>query len=74
MPKHSAIAELQEQIAFHEQTIDSLNNSVSQQQLDISRLQRTVELLAQQMKNMRLDLSAGQSAPPADDKPPHYWG
>jgi SlyX protein len=72
MSQESAIAELQEQIAFQEQTIDSLNESVGQQQLDIARLQRTVELLAQQVKNIRDDASTGQAAPPANEKPPHY--
>ena len=72
MSQEQLIADLQQQLAFQEQTIDSLNNTVTQQQLDISRLQRTVELLAQQMKNVREDLSNGQEAPPADQKPPHY--
>ena len=72
MSQKSAIAELQEQIAFQEQTIDSLNESVGQQQLDLARLQRTVELLAQQVKNIRDDASTGQGAPPANEKPPHY--
>jgi SlyX protein len=72
MSQEHLIAELQQQLAFQEQTIDSLNDTVTQQQLDIARLQRTVELLAQQMKNVREDLSNGQEAPPADQKPPHY--
>ena len=72
MSQEQLIAELQQQLAFQEQTIDSLNDTVTQQQLDIARLQRTVELLAQQMKNVREDLSNGQEAPPADQKPPHY--
>lgn len=72
MSQEQLIADLQQQLAFQEQTIDSLNDTVTQQQLDIARLQRTVELLAQQMKNVREDLSNGQEAPPADQKPPHY--
>ena len=72
MSQEQLIADLQQQLAFQEQTIDSLNGTVTQQQLDIARLQRTVELLAQQMKNVREDLSNGQEAPLADQKPPHY--
>ena len=72
MSQESAIAELQEQIAFQELTIDSLNESLGQQQLDLARLQRTVELLAQQVKNIRDVASTGQAAPPANEKPPHY--
>lgn len=72
MSQQQLIADLQQQLAFQEQTIDSLNDTVTQQQLDISRLQRTVELLAKQMKNVREDLTNGQEAPPADQKPPHY--
>ncbi len=72
MSQQQLIADLQQQLAFQEQTIDSLNDTVTQQQLDITRLQRTVELLAKQMKNVREDLSNGQQAPEADQKPPHY--
>ena len=72
MSQDPTIAELQQQLAFQEQTIDSLNASLSQQQLDIVRLQRSVELLAQQVKNMRLDMSSPNHTPPADEKPPHY--
>ena len=72
MPQDPAIAQLQEQLAFQEQTIDSLNQSLSQQQLDITRLQRSLELMAQQMKHMRQDMSTGHTAPPVDEKPPHY--
>ncbi|MDP6968552.1 MAG: SlyX family protein [Gammaproteobacteria bacterium] len=72
MSQDPAITELQEQLAFQEQTIDNLNASLSQQQLDMARLQRSLELLAQQVKNMRQHMSAGHTAPPADEKPPHY--
>ena len=72
MLQDPTIAELQQQLAFQEQTIDSLNASLGQQQLDIARLQRSLELLAQQVKNMRQHMSSGSTAPPADEKPPHY--
>jgi SlyX protein len=72
MSQDPTIADLQQQLAFQEQTIDSLNASLSQQQLDIVRLQRSMALLAQQVKNMRQDMSAPNHTPPADEKPPHY--
>ena len=66
------IIELQQQLAFQEQTIDSLNAVVSEQQKDLTRLDRALGLLAQQMTNLQLAADAGQGGPEANQPPPHY--
>ncbi|MDC9719716.1 MAG: SlyX family protein [Gammaproteobacteria bacterium] len=66
------IVELQQQIAFQEQTIDTLNNVVSEQQKDITRLDRALALLAQQMKSLQQTADAGQGNAEANQPPPHY--
>jgi len=49
MDNANDIVELQQQVAFQEQTIDALNEVVSRQQQDLTRLDRALALLAQQM-------------------------
>lgn len=66
------IVELQQQVAFQEQTIDTLNDVVSKQQKDITRLDRAVALLAQQMASLQQAADAGQGGSEADQPPPHY--
>jgi SlyX protein len=66
------IVELQQQVAFQEQTIDTLNDVVSKQQKDITRLDRSVALLAQQMASLQQAADAGQGGSEANQPPPHY--
>jgi|TARA_B110000977_G_scaffold187048_1_gene253726 SlyX protein len=66
------IVELQQQVAFQEQTIDTLNDVVSKQQKDITRLDRAVALLAQQMASLQQAADAGQGGSEANQPPPHY--
>ena len=47
MDNANDIVELQQQVAFQEQTIDALNEVVSRQQQDLTRLDRALALLAQ---------------------------
>ena len=72
MPQEPVILELQEQLAFQEQIIDSLNNSLSQQQLAIARLQLSLELLAQKVKNMHQNIPSFHADTITYEKPPHY--
>ena len=53
MDNANDIVELQQQVAFQEQTIDALNEVVSRQQQDLTRLDRALALLAQQMASMQ---------------------
>ena len=72
MTNNADIVELQQQIAFQEQTLDTLNEVVSRQQKDLTRIERTLSLLAQQMKNLQQAADAGQGGPEANEPPPHY--
>ena len=64
-----ALIELQTQLAFQEQTIAELNDALigQQQQIDLLRLE--IKLLKEKLGVLedRID-----SAPPQDEKPPHY--
>ena len=59
MDNANDIVELQQQVAFQEQTIDALNEVVSRQQQDLTRLDRALALLAQQMASMQQAADAG---------------
>ncbi len=72
MTNTADIVELQQQIAFQEQTIDTLNEVVSKQQKDLTRIERTLGLLGQQMKNLQQAADAGQGGAEANEPPPHY--
>ena len=72
MTNNADIVELQQQIAFQEQTVDTLNEVVSRQQKDLTRIERTLSLLAQQMKNLQQAADADQGGPEANEPPPHY--
>ena len=68
------IVELQQQVAFQEQAIDALNEVVSRQQQDLTRLDRALALLAQQMASMQqaADAGPGPGHAEAHQPPPHY--
>ena len=72
MDNANDIVELQQQVAFQDQTIDALNKVVSRQQQDLTRLDRALALLAQQMANMQQAADAGPGLAEAHLPPPHY--
>ena len=72
MDNANDIVELQQQVAFQEQTIDALNDVVSRQQQDLTRLDRALTLLAQQMVSMQQAADAGPGHAEAHQPPPHY--
>ena len=72
MDNANDIVELQQQVAFQEQTIDVLNEVVSRQQKDLTRLDRALALLAQQMASMQQAEDAGPGHADALQPPPHY--
>ena len=62
---------MQSELAFHEDTVTTLNEAVARQQQEIMTLQRQLTLLKQ-----RQDAQTGQTdgggGDLADEKPPHY--
>jgi SlyX protein len=66
----TALADVQSQVAFQDETVAALNDALASQQQEILLLRRQLELLKQ-----RLDEQAGEavpSTPVSDEKPPHY--
>ena len=66
----TALADVQSQVAFQDETVAALNDALASQQQEILLLRRQLELLKQ-----RLDEQAGEAVsatPVTDEKPPHY--
>lgn len=63
------INDLECQIAFQEQTIDSLNDALSQQQLLITKMQDQMKYMVGKVKNM----DTSNLADPAEETPPPHY-
>lgn len=64
------VVELQSQLAFHEDTVNALNDALSQQQQEIITLRRQLTLLKQRQDEQAL--LVGEGSPSPEPKPPHY--
>lgn len=62
--------EIQSQLAFQEDTINSLNEALAVQQQEILLLRRQIELLKQRQDEQAAGEPGGASV--LDEKPPHY--
>ena len=60
------INDLECQLAFQEQTIDSLNDALSQQQLLITKMQDQMKYVVGKVKNM----DSSNLADPSEETPP----
>ncbi|KJY81593.1 protein SlyX-like protein [Vibrio galatheae] len=65
----SRINDLECQLAFQEQTIDSLNDALSQQQLLITKMQDQMKYVVGKVKNID---SSNLADPSEETPPPHY--
>ncbi|BCL68354.1 hypothetical protein VINI7043_02745 [Vibrio nigripulchritudo ATCC 27043] len=63
------IEDLECQLAFQEQTIEELNDALSQQQLLISKMQDQMKYVVGKVKNMDASNMADASE---ETPPPHY--
>lgn len=63
------LIELQSQLAFQEDTIQALNDVVTQQQRQIDRLQGQSELFKSQLERA---ITALEGSEVIDQPPPHY--
>ncbi len=63
------INDLECQLAFQEDTIEALNQALSQQQQTISRMQDQMKFIAGKLKNVNESPMADQSQ---ETPPPHY--
>jgi SlyX protein len=63
------INDLECQLAFQEQTIDSLNDALSQQQLLITKMQDQMKYVVGKVKNID---NSNLADPSEEAPPPHY--
>ncbi|RAJ98288.1 SlyX family protein [Aliidiomarina maris] len=64
------IEDLESQLAFQEQTIDELNQLVTEQNGELATFKRHLQLLASRLSQVRDQQSENSSL--VDEKPPHY--
>lgn len=63
------INDMECQLAFQEQTIESLNDALSQQQLLITKMQDQMKYVVGKVKNMD---TSNLADPSEETPPPHY--
>ena len=63
------IDELENQLAFQDELIDSLNNTVAKQDGEVLEIKRQFHQISERLKELG-DASPG--AAPQDETPPHY--
>ena len=68
----AAMADLQSQMAFQEDTVQALNDALADQQQEILVLRRQVELLRAQLEEQASATDATAARAAEDEKPPHY--
>lgn len=66
------LIELQTRLAFQEDTINQLNQVITQQDAAILQLQQQMRLLARKLDELVLEQQAGGGEVVADERPPHY--
>ena len=66
------VMELQSQLAFQEDAVQSLDAALAQQQHEILLLRRQLELLRQHQLEQAQNNEAGAEHNPANEQPPHY--
>lgn len=65
------MADLESQLAFQEDTIETLNQLVTQQAHELQQVQRKMMVLVEKFQQMNNEQSDSPSDP-ADEVPPHY--
>lgn len=71
-PLLQQLHELQSQLAFQEDALESLNSAMAAQQQEILLLRRQLELLKQRQDEQMAGAGSGEQGDSADEKPPHY--
>ena len=64
------VSDLQQQLAFQENTIAELNDIVTQQMQEMVDFNKKLMLLNDKMKG--LETRVGEPGAPAQERPPHY--
>ena len=66
------LVDVQTQLAFQEDTMQSLSEAMAAQQQEILVLRRQLQLLKQRQDEQSARHAPGDEAAPALEKPPHY--
>lgn len=61
---------IETKIAYQEDLIEELNNTIYQQQKKLERLEATCEALASHIASLAASVNEGKSV--LDERPPHY--
>ena len=67
MSDEGRIAELESRLAFQDETIETLNQTITAQWIEIDRLTRQVAELKERLREAESNAPA-----PANEPPPHY--
>jgi SlyX protein len=68
---HDDLIELQTRLAFQEDTINQLNQVITNQDAAILQLQQQMRLLARRLDELALEQQMG-GGDQVDERPPHY--
>ncbi len=68
------ISDLQMRLAFQDDTIDALNQQVTQLAQDVTSLQQQLQVMYKKLGDMayQLEQRSNSAAAPVDERPPHY--
>jgi SlyX protein len=62
------VTALEERIAYQDETIEALNQTITKQWAQIDKLTRLVENLTNHLRDAEARVASG----PVDERPPHY--
>ena len=66
------LTDVQSQLAFQDDTVQSLNDALALQQQELLVLRRQIELLKQQQEEQAARHDVDETGVTSDEKPPHY--
>ncbi len=66
------INQLEIQSSYQENTIQTLNETIGQQHLDIQALQNQLSVLSEYLKGLKHQFDSGIKMPNEETPPPHY--
>ncbi|PUA30318.1 MAG: homocysteine methyltransferase [Cellvibrio sp. 79] len=65
------VIDLQTRVAYQEDTLEQLNNVITQQDADITQLKQQIRILAQRLEDS-LRTQGQDNELAQDERPPHY--
>lgn len=68
----SRLADAEARLAFQEDSLQTLSDQLAYQQQLTDQLQRSLQIIYQQLRDMRDESGTLASIQPPDETPPHY--